>query len=99
VVAEGEQVRSDATKSKTAVVRKGDMTVKELKEKLSKLDDKLSVVVCWEDTEHGSEQHLFDIDSVEGITGTPRRRPNGKTGFTFGYEGSVTWAFISVDPA
>ncbi len=55
------------------------MNVKELREKLSKLDDNTRVVVYWEE---GSEQKFFGIDDVSLTRGTPQRL-EGKPGFTF----------------
>ena len=72
------------------------MTVKELREKLSRLDDKTRVVVLAED-EPG--QPLFEIDDVSLHTGTPSRPEDGKAAFTFGKDGPATWLFISVSAA
>jgi len=71
------------------------MTVKELREKLAKLDDKTRVVVLWEE---GNDQNLFDIDEVSISRGEPKRI-EGKAGFVFDNTGPATWAFINVEPA
>lgn len=92
-------VVQSCTATKNREGEKGAMTVRQLKEKLAKLDDKMKVVVCWEDLEHSSDQHMFEIDDVSEVKGTPRRHSNGKAGFTFSNEGEVTWAFIMIDPA
>ena len=74
------------------------MNVKELREKLSKLDDNTDdntrVVVYWEE---GSEQKFFGIDDVSLTRGTPQRL-EGKPGFTFDSKGPVEWLFVSVSP-
>jgi len=71
------------------------MTVKELRERLAKLDDKTDIVVYWEE---GSEHHYFSIDDVSLTRGTPRRHADGKPGFTFDSKGPAAWLFISVSP-
>jgi hypothetical protein len=71
-----------------------NMTVKELRDKLSKLDDKANVAVYWED---GQPYQCFGIDDVSLNKGTPSRE-SGKAGFKFESSGSVTWAFITIMP-
>jgi hypothetical protein len=68
------------------------MTVKELREKLARLDDKADIYIVWED---GNESRFFGIDEVSLQRGTPRRHPSGKVGFTWDHKGPVEWAFIS----
>lgn len=72
------------------------MTVKELREKLSELDDKIRVVVYAEDQ---PGQRLFEIDDVSICTGTPSRLEDGKAAFKFGKDGPASWLFISVSAA
>jgi len=71
-----------------------NMNVKELRKKLSKLDDNTRVVVYWEE---GSEQKFFGIDDVSLTRGTPQRL-EGKPGFTFDSKGPVEWLFVGVSP-
>jgi hypothetical protein len=71
------------------------MTVKELREKLAKLDDKARVVVRW-DNEGGL--NLFEIDDVSLSRGTPTRT-KGKAGFKFQSTGIAEWAFVSINQA
>jgi len=71
------------------------MKVKELREKLSKLDGNTDIVVHWEE---GSKHQYFGIDDVSLTRGTPRRDAEGKPGFTFDSKGPVAWLFISVSP-
>lgn len=68
------------------------MTVKELRDKLSGVDDQTKVVVYRED---GTEQQFFEIDEVSLTRGTPKR-VNGKPGFEFDSKGLVTWLFVNV---
>jgi hypothetical protein len=70
-----------------------EMNVKELREKLARLDDKADVYIAWED---GNDSRFFGIDDVNLQSGTPRRHANGKVGFTWDRSGPVEWAFISV---
>jgi hypothetical protein len=77
------------------ILRGADMNVKELKEKLSKLDDNTKVVVYWEEDK---ESHFFGIDHVSLTRGTPQRHEDGKPGFTFDSKGPAAWAFISISP-
>ncbi len=72
------------------------MNVKELRDKLSKLDDKTTVVVYWE---READSQYFEIDDVSLAKGTPRRHADGKVGFTFEKEGPATWLFISISSA
>ncbi len=69
------------------------MTVKELREKLARLDDKADVYIVWEDH---NESRFFGIDAVSLQRGTPRRHPSGKVGFKWEANGPVEWAFITV---
>jgi hypothetical protein len=69
------------------------MTVKELREKLARLDDKADIYIVWEDD---NESRFFGIDEVSLQRGTPRRHPSGKVGFMWDSKGPVEWAFISV---
>lgn len=71
------------------------MTVKELRDRLSHLDDKTQVVVYWE---NGNEQHCFGIDDVSLKRGTPTRLGSGKAAFAFDAQGLVSWLFIVVSP-
>ena len=70
------------------------MTVKELTEKLAKLDANMTITAYRED-ESGTD--FFEISDVSVSAGTPRRFDNGKVGFTFKNDGSVKWAFISLE--
>lgn len=72
------------------------MTVKELKQKLSKFDEKTPVVLY---READSDMELFEIADIAVSAGTPRRDDNGKAGFTFENNGPVKWLFISVEAA
>jgi hypothetical protein len=72
---------------------KTKMTVRELKEKLSKLDDKATIYVYLEE---GTDHQFYGIDEVAERTGEPSRRSNGKVGFRFDPKGPVTWPFISI---
>jgi hypothetical protein len=72
------------------------MTIKELREKLSKFDDKTQVVVYTED-EVGL--HLFEIDDVSMARGTPSRLQDGTAAFTADNTGPASWLLISVSPA
>ncbi len=69
------------------------MTVKELREKLARLDDKADVYIVWEDD---NESRFFGIDAVSLQRGTPKRHLSGKVGFKWEANGPVEWAFISV---
>jgi hypothetical protein len=71
------------------------MKVKELRERLSKLDDKTDIVVYWEE---GSEHQYFGIDDVSLTRGTPRRHADGKPGFAFDSKGPAARLFITVSP-
>ena len=72
------------------------MTVKELREKLSKMNDDTAVVVQWE---HGNSLELFEIDDVSKSVGVPKRI-KGKAGFAFGQsEGAVERVFLAIAPA
>lgn len=72
------------------------MTVRELREKLSEVDDKTKVVVYAEDE---ATNRLFEIDEVSICTGTPGRDQAGKAGFSFGKDGPASWLFIAVTAA
>jgi len=72
------------------------MTVKELREKLSQLDDETRVVVHQEDENGG---RLFEIDDVSIHTGTPSRLEDGTAAFSFRKDGTASWLFISVSAA
>jgi hypothetical protein len=74
----------------------GSMTVKELQERLSELDEKIPVVVYSEDE---SGQHLFEIDDVCLTTGTPARLDDGKAAFKFERDGLASWLFVTVSAA
>jgi hypothetical protein len=69
------------------------MTVKELRQKLAKLDGQTRVVVYWED---GVEQTFFEIDDVSLAKGEPMRDKSGKPAFKFDSSGPVEWLFIGV---
>jgi len=71
------------------------MTVKQLREKLAGLDDKMPVVVYWEDRD---DQRFFEIDDISPTKGTPKRLKSGKPGFTFDRSGPATWCFIMISP-
>jgi hypothetical protein len=71
------------------------MNVKELKQKLSNLDDASKIVVYWEE---GSRDQYFGIDDVSLTRGTTQSHAVGKPGFTFDPKGPVAWVFISVSP-
>ena len=68
------------------------MTVKELREHLSKFDDGKNVVVYWE---NANEQNFFDIDDIWMPNGTPNRIGNKKA-FKFDSKGRADWVFINV---
>jgi hypothetical protein len=68
------------------------MTVKELRDKLSSVDDQTRVIAYRED---GAEQQLFEIEEVSLTKGTPKR-VEGKPGFEFDSKGLVAWLFITV---
>jgi hypothetical protein len=70
--------------------------VRDLKEKLSKHDDKTRAVVSWEQENH---QHLFEIDAISLAQGKSFRDARGKAGFAFDQNGSEKWLFIEVDLA
>lgn len=72
------------------------MTVKELREKLSPLDDKTRVVVY---TENESRLDIFEIEDISIATGTPDRLEDGKAVFAFDGKGPASWLFIQVVPA
>lgn len=69
------------------------MTVKELREKLVRLDDKADVYIVWEED---NESRFFGIDAVSLQRGTPNRHPSGKVGFKWDASGPAEWAFITV---
>jgi hypothetical protein len=71
------------------------VTVKELRDKLAKLDDKAKVVVRWE---RDDVQDLFEIDDVSTSKGTPKRIDD-KAGFEYKSEGEAEWVFLSIEPA
>jgi hypothetical protein len=73
----------------------GNMTVKELRDKLTTMPDDMDVVVYWED---GAEHQCFGIDEVSAHKGNPCRTAGGKAGFQIDSKGLVTWLFISVSP-
>ena len=68
------------------------MTVKELRDKLSGVDDQTKVVAYRED---GPETQFFEIDEVSLTKGTPDRL-KGKPVFKFDSQGLVAWLFISI---
>jgi hypothetical protein len=72
------------------------MTVKQLLEKLSKIDENTRVVVY---TEHASDLDIFEIEDVSVGTGTPGRLEDGKAVFGFDRKGPASWLFIQVVPA
>jgi hypothetical protein len=72
------------------------MTVRGLKEELSKHDDKNRAVVSWQEKNH---QHLFEIDAVSLAQGNAVMDAGGKAGFALCQNGSEKWVFIEVDPA
>ncbi|MGD0956465.1 MAG: hypothetical protein ABR953_06485 [Candidatus Acidiferrales bacterium] len=69
------------------------MTVKELRQKLSGLDQSTKVVVWWE---RNGDSTLLDIHEVSLARGTPKRDANNKPGFEFDGNGPVVWLFITV---
>jgi hypothetical protein len=68
------------------------MTVKELQDKLSKLDANADVIVLWEE---GKEQHLLDLDDVSLRRGVASRR-DGKKAFVWDSKGPAAYVFVSV---
>jgi hypothetical protein len=72
------------------------MTVKELRDRLSKFDDKTSVVVYAEDE---TVHQFFEVDDISIATGSPCRLENGRAGFSFTKDGPVSWLFITVTAA
>ena len=69
------------------------MTVRELRDKLSKFDDETRVVVYTEDK---ASVQWFEIDDVSIHAGTPSRSHEGKVRFAFDSEGETHWVLISV---
>ncbi|SIO60672.1 hypothetical protein SAMN05444166_6481 [Singulisphaera sp. GP187] len=72
------------------------MTVKELKEKLSKMDETEQVAV---DLNDDSGHFLFDIVGVSSHKGTPLRTADGDAGFRAETDGPAKWTFISIEKA
>jgi len=72
------------------------MTVNELREKLSKIDEHTRVVVYVED-DRGID--LFEIEDVSTASSIPGRLEDGKARFTFDRNGPAAWLFIRVVPA
>ena len=70
------------------------MTVKELRDKLTRLNDKSKVVVYWE---NGKPHQFFEIDDVSLTKGTPIRDDKGRARFKFG-DGPANWLFIGISP-
>lgn len=70
------------------------MTVGEIKRHLAKADDKMHVVVYYESPD--GESSFYGVTDVSVTTGTPRRHPDGRAGFTFDRNGPATWMFLSV---
>jgi hypothetical protein len=68
------------------------MTVKELREKLTKFDDGKSVTVYWE---NGSEQNFFEIEDLSMPRGIANK-VGGKKAFKFSSEGLAELVFINV---
>jgi hypothetical protein len=85
---------SDGEKpSKRSDKRRGYMTVKELRQKLTGLDEGTNVIVFWE-RDDGS--NFLDIHDAATAKGTLKRDANGKAGFEFDSKGPATWLFINV---
>jgi hypothetical protein len=72
------------------------MTVKQLREALSKLDENTNIVVYCQD---GNEHQFFEINTVSLRKGAPKRLAGERAGFEFAHDGPAEWAFISVEPA
>jgi hypothetical protein len=68
------------------------MKVKELQDKLAKLDGNADVVVLWKD---GSEQHILDLDVVSFQRGVASRR-KGQREFAWDPKGPAAYVFIIV---
>jgi hypothetical protein len=71
------------------------MTVKDLQQKLSKLDGDTKLAVYWED---GKVHQVFEIDEVS-VTKGSTRRIDGKPRITFDSNGPETWVFVNISPA
>jgi hypothetical protein len=67
--------------------------VRELKEKLNKINDDLHIAVL---REYDEEIELFEIEEVAVHSGTPSKADGEKAGFTFENSGPVTWLFLSI---
>ncbi len=72
------------------------MTVKELKQKLAKMDDKEYVAITLEDD---AGLQFFDLIDVSSHRGTPMRTPDGEAGYTFESSGPANWTFIQIEKA
>jgi hypothetical protein len=71
------------------------MTVRELRRRISTLDDCTHVAVYWE---HGSKPEFFGIEGVSLRRGTPNRAELHNASFTFDEAGREAWGLISVSP-
>ena len=69
------------------------MTVRELKEKIAKLDDDMQVVAY---REIDRDTEFYDVIDVSAARGTPRRLEDGKFGLTFDHAGAVQWLLITI---
>ena len=72
------------------------MNVKELRDKLAKMNDDNRVIIYWDD---GRENQYFEIEEVSVHRGTSDRLPNGKVAFRFNErDGKDTLVFLSIHP-
>ena len=71
------------------------MTVRELRRRISTLDDCTHVAVYWENADR---PQFFGIESVSLRRGTPSRAESHNASFTFDNAGPEAWGFISVSP-
>jgi hypothetical protein len=72
------------------------MSVRELREKLSRFDEGTQVVVYAEEEPKGQ---FFEINDISIETGTPMRAEGGNAAFRFEKGGPASWVFISVSRA
>jgi len=71
------------------------MTVRELRNRISTLDDSTHVAVYWEDE---NKPQFFGIEGVSLRRGTPSRPEHHNASFAFDKRGPEAWGIISVSP-
>ena len=90
------QMRSFSNLRRTSSFPHNDgMTVRELRRRISTLDDCTHVAVYWENADR---PQFFGIESVSLRRGTPSRAESHNASFTFDNAGPEAWGFISVSP-